>query len=134
MEGRYRDQPYRVEEREGEAESAEEDGEASSDVFDGEGTFATSFRDAGEDHRGDGEVHDDESVCPVEDIPQGSAPNADGGAENHNDRGCACYSALQKKAEDRRGEHRGERSWREHRNRRDRPPLLLRIAKAMFTV
>ena len=70
MEGRQHDQPHRVDEREREAELPEEDGEASSEIFDGGGTSVAGFRDAGEDRRGDGEEHDDESVRPVDEVSQ----------------------------------------------------------------
>jgi len=114
VDARQCDQPYRVDEREQETESTEGDGDASSEVLGGGGIFATGFGDAGEDRRGDGEEHDDKGVCPVDEVSQATAPNAVDGVESHNDHGCASYSALQKKAENRRVQHRDERSWREH--------------------
>jgi hypothetical protein len=136
------DQPHRIEEREREAESAEEDGEASNKVFDDGGFFAAGLRDPGKDRRGDSEEHDHKIVRPVDDVPQGIASNADGGVENYKDRGCVCYPALQNEAENRRAEYRDEGSWRErgvpcgwnHRNPREIPALPLRITKISSTM
>jgi len=96
--------PYPIGECEQEGDIAEGDGDESGESLDDGGSLA-SFRDPGEDCRGDGERHDKNTSRSVDDVPQGTAIQAERRDRNQDDHGCSGYSTLENKGHSCRAEH-----------------------------
>jgi len=83
----------------------------------------------------DGEEQNHDGCPSVDNVSRRTAPQTNGRGENYDDRGCGGCSTLENEGENRRIEHRNERSWRENdfpcglsRSDFRFPLLLLRIS------
>ena len=96
LEATQRDHLHRIENGECQTGATDGDGQVLGGPF-GKGIVLTSFREASEDRREDGEEHDNNSKHSVEDVSQGTTPQTDGRGVDDNDHGCTGCSKLEKK-------------------------------------